>query len=94
MLEHAQGVLAHVVLAGRIAGAAARVCGDLDKTILCPFDAEPLARVVADGVDVDTCRIHGAWFDAGGVRRIANAFTTQPEEQSRTARGASSPPGD
>jgi Zn-finger nucleic acid-binding protein len=43
------------------------------RTRRCPLDAEPLTVAFADGVEVDVCPRHGTWFDAGEVRRIANA---------------------
>jgi Zn-finger nucleic acid-binding protein len=80
VVEHVQGALALIVLSERVAGSS-RALVDRAKAICCPFDAEPLARVEVDGVDVDVCRVHGTWFDAGEVRRIANAYTAQLEAQ-------------
>lgn len=40
----------------------------------CPIDDQPLEPVNVKGVDVDVCKAHGTWFDAGEVRRIGEAF--------------------
>lgn len=40
----------------------------------------PLAKAEVDGVLVDSCAVHGTWFDAGEVNRIANAFTTKADK--------------
>jgi hypothetical protein len=58
--------------------------------VRCPFDGEPLGRVKVDGVDVDVCKVHGTWFDAGEVRRIANAYTAQLAERLPAVRRDSS----
>jgi Zn-finger nucleic acid-binding protein len=79
VIERVQGSLPLVVLAER-AATLAGVEPDRDAPARCPFDAEPMARLDVDGVTVDTCKVHGTWFDAGEVRRIANAYTsTRPE---------------
>lgn len=78
MVEHLQGALALIVLSERVASAS-KALVDHAKPIRCPFDAEPLTRVTVHNVDVDVCRVHGTWFDAGEVRLIANAFTTPIE---------------
>jgi Zn-finger nucleic acid-binding protein len=93
VVEHVQGALTLIVLSERVAGSA-RGLVDHAKTILCPFDAEPLARVTVDGVDVDVCRVHGTWFDAGEVHRIANAYTTQLAAESSVSRRGASPAED
>lgn len=84
MVEHVQGALALIVLSERAANVR-RGLVDYSKTVRCPFDAEPLERVSVHDVDVDVCRVHGTWFDAGEVRRIANAYTTPLEERSPDA---------
>lgn len=81
VVEHIHGALSLVVLSERVAGASQRPVDDRVKTVCCPFDAEPLERVKVDGVDVDVCKVHGTWFDAGEVRRIANAFAAQLAER-------------
>ena len=85
MVEHLQGALALIVLSERVASAS-KALVDHAKPILCPFDAEPLARVTVHNVDVDVCRVHGTWFDAGEVRLIANAFTTPIEGRPASSR--------
>jgi Zn-finger nucleic acid-binding protein len=78
VVEHVQGALALIVLSERVASAS-KALVDHAKPIRCPFDAEPLQRVSVHNVDVDVCRVHGTWFDAGEVRRIANAYTSPVE---------------
>ncbi len=90
LVEHVHGALTLIVLSERVASGS-KALVDHAKAICCPFDAEPLARVTVDGVDVDVCRVHGTWFDAGEVRRIANAYTTQLEARHTAPRKASSP---
>ncbi len=57
----------------------------------CPFDAEPLQRVAVHNVDLDVCRVHDTWFDAGEVRRNANAYTAPVEGGPPAPRRGSGP---
>lgn len=91
VVEHVQGALALIVLSER-AGNVRRGLVDHSKTVRCPFDAEPLERVSVHDVDVDVCRVHGTWFDAGEVRRIANAYTTPLEQRAPASGPGSRPP--
>jgi Zn-finger nucleic acid-binding protein len=79
ILEHRPGALQHILLSRRVA-ATARIGYDIETPVRCPFDAEPLTKAEMDGVQVDSCRVHGTWFDAGEVHRIANANTSRPQE--------------
>jgi Zn-finger nucleic acid-binding protein len=90
VVEHVQGALTLIVLSERVAGSS-KTLVDRVKVALCPFDAEPLARVTVDGVEVDVCRVHGTWFDAGEVHRIANAYTAQLALRMPAVRRDSSP---
>ena len=79
ILAHEPGALQHILLTRRVA-AKARIGYDIETPVRCPFDAEPLVKSEVDGVLVDSCAIHGTWFDAGEVHRIANASTTNPDK--------------
>lgn len=79
ILERKPGALQHILLTRRVA-AKARVGYDIETPVRCPFDAEPLTKTDIDGVLVDSCRVHGTWFDAGEVHRIANAFTGKSDQ--------------
>ncbi len=47
---------------------------NLLEPVHCPVCATPCMRWNAGGgVEVDTCRSHGTWFDASELRRIAQA---------------------
>ena len=56
------------------AAAAGRGEVDASGTAYCPHDGLPLSRVTAKGVSLDVCASHGTWFDAGELRRVAEAF--------------------
>jgi len=85
ILEHKPGALQHILLTQRVA-AKARVGYDIETPVRCPFDAEPLTKAEVDGVLVDSCPIHGTWFDAGEVHRVANASTTRADNPSAPER--------
>jgi Zn-finger nucleic acid-binding protein len=74
VIARVQGALPLVIASEKIARAA-RSKTSRAKTPRCPLDAEPLNLVETDFVEVDVCPLHGTWFDAGEVGRIANAFT-------------------
>ena len=71
-----QGILPLVVASEKVARSASGGAAE-PRPLRCPLDAELLRHVHVDGVEVDVCRVHGTWFDAGEVRRIANAHTEQ-----------------
>jgi Zn-finger nucleic acid-binding protein len=56
------------------AARAKKVDVDAKKPAQCPIDGAPLERVDVKGVEVDVCKVHGTWFDAGEVRRVGEAF--------------------
>lgn len=85
ILERKPGALQHILLTQRVA-AKARVGYDIETPVRCPFDAEPLTKADVDGVLVDSCPVHGTWFDAGEVHRIANAFTTHADKTAAAER--------
>ncbi|MGH1343674.1 MAG: zf-TFIIB domain-containing protein [Nannocystales bacterium] len=39
----------------------------------CPVCRKGMRRVVAAGQDVETCKVHGVWFDAGDLRQLVEA---------------------
>ena len=41
-----------------------------DRVRRCPVDRSTLDRVVYRGVIIDTCSLHGNWFDANEIRRL------------------------
>jgi Zn-finger nucleic acid-binding protein len=47
---------------------------DLEKPAACPLCGVMMTRVDVKGVVVDACSAHGTWFDAGEVRRVAQAY--------------------
>jgi Zn-finger nucleic acid-binding protein len=51
--------------------------GKPDHVPHCPIDKAILERVTVKGVDLDVCKAHGTWFDAGEVRRIAQAYASE-----------------
>jgi Zn-finger nucleic acid-binding protein len=67
------GALRVVLASDKVTRAAAGHPSPSARTRLCPLDGEPLTVALADEVEVDVCTLHGTWFDAGEVRRIANA---------------------
>lgn len=74
VIEHVQGSLPIVIAAEKAVRAASGETPN-KRTARCPWDAEPLALATFEGVNVDVCAVHGTWFDAGEVRKIANAQT-------------------
>lgn len=56
------------------ASAAGRGKVDASGTAYCPHDGLPLTRLTIKGVSLDVCASHGTWFDAGELRRVAEAF--------------------
>lgn len=58
------------------AARAKKVAIDAQAPATCPIDEAPLERVTVKGVEVDVCKVHGTWFDAGEVRRVGEAFQT------------------
>ena len=56
------------------AAQAGKVEADTTRPGRCPLDRRDLERVTVKGVEVDVCKTHGTWFDAGEVRRVAEAF--------------------
>jgi Zn-finger nucleic acid-binding protein len=89
VVSHMNGALSQIALSQRIAKSA-RLVVDEAPAIRCPFDAEPLRRVAVDGVDVDVCTVHGTWFDADEVRRIANAHLAEVEAKRPPPSGVAS----
>jgi Zn-finger nucleic acid-binding protein len=82
LVDHVLGSLP-IVIAAEKAARAARGHAPGDRAAKCPWDAEPLRSVEIDGVEIDVCAVHGAWFDAGEVRLIANAHAeTSPSRAS------------
>jgi Zn-finger nucleic acid-binding protein len=74
--SHLDGALRLVLASENVTRSAAAPGAETgSRTRRCPLDAEPLRREDAEGVEVDVCPVHGAWFDAGEVRRIANAHS-------------------
>jgi Zn-finger nucleic acid-binding protein len=70
---HIAGSLRVVLASDKVTRAKAGRQPASARTRRCPVDAEPLTLVETDGVEVDVCQVHGTWFDADEVRRIANA---------------------
>lgn len=56
------------------AARAKKIAIDHAKPATCPLDGAPLERVDVKGVELDVCKVHGTWFDAGEVRRVGEAF--------------------
>lgn len=48
----------------------ATIVAPVDASALCPHDGSEMGRKAMQGVDVDICALHGAWFDAGEVRAL------------------------
>lgn len=61
-------------LSDRAAAVARGKSLDGSSTAYCPYDRLPLAGVTVRGVTLDVCEAHGTWFDAGEVRRVAQAY--------------------
>jgi Zn-finger nucleic acid-binding protein len=59
------------------AARAGKIAVDETKPAKCPLDGNALERVDVKGVEVDVCRTHGTWFDAGEVRRVGTAFQSE-----------------
>lgn len=39
----------------------------------CPVCRQPMRRVIASGIEVETCKTHGVWFDAGDLPTLVRA---------------------
>lgn len=39
----------------------------------CPVCRKGMRRVVATKIEVETCKVHGVWFDAGDLRQLVHA---------------------
>lgn len=67
------GGLALVSASNKAAQVSENARPQTDGAARCPSCAEEMVLCEAEGVRIDQCVVHGTWFDAHELRRIANA---------------------